>query len=131
MAGCRLLAALNTASEEVAAGRAGPSSRHLKPIVTAVEKVFASAAAVSAAFGLKVPPSPLPTAALPSTYLCCTSASPLHAACVAVPCMLPMEPFLCLAHSTGCEGIQCHGKLPLSQTQHLFPSRTKLRIPTW
>lgn len=52
--GHRLLQALNTASEEVAAGKTGPSPRNLKPIVNPVEKVFASAAAVSAAFGLKV-----------------------------------------------------------------------------
>lgn len=50
----RLQAALNTAADEVAGGKAGPSSKHLKPIVNAVEMVFASAAALSAAFGLKV-----------------------------------------------------------------------------
>ena len=32
----------------------GPSAKHLKPIVTAVEMVFGSAAALSATFGFKV-----------------------------------------------------------------------------
>ncbi|KAK9819719.1 hypothetical protein WJX72_001643 [[Myrmecia] bisecta] len=56
----RLQTAINNAAAEqalVAASvrepRLGPSAKHLKPIVTAVEMVFASAAALSAAFGLK------------------------------------------------------------------------------
>lgn len=45
----------------------GPSAKHLKPIVTAVEMVFGSAAALSATFGFKVPllhnPAPVPLTA--------------------------------------------------------------------
>lgn len=42
----------------------GPSAKHLKPIVTAVEMVFGSAAALSATFGFKV-------LCLHSFFLCC------------------------------------------------------------
>ena len=51
---CRLQSALTLAAEESTSAKGGPSSRHLKPIVHAVEMVFASAAALSAAFGRKV-----------------------------------------------------------------------------
>ena len=50
----RLQSALTLAAEESTSAKGGPSSRHLKPIVHAVEMVFASAAALSAAFGRKV-----------------------------------------------------------------------------
>ena len=55
---CRLQSALTLAAEESTSAKGGPSSRHLKPIVHAVEMVFASAAALSAAFGRKVETSP-------------------------------------------------------------------------
>ena len=51
---CRLQTAIYLAATEASDQKAGPSSRHLKPIVHAVDMVFASAAAMSAAFGHKV-----------------------------------------------------------------------------
>ena len=53
-AGCRLEQAIWQAANEANDHKGGTSSRHLKPIVHAVEMVFASAAALSAAFGRKV-----------------------------------------------------------------------------
>ena len=45
----------NSSSSSTASDRdRGPSAKHLKPIVTAVEMVFGSAAALSATFGFKV-----------------------------------------------------------------------------
>ena len=47
--------AANSSSSSTASDRdRGPSAKHLKPIVTAVEMVFGSAAALSATFGFKV-----------------------------------------------------------------------------
>lgn len=46
--------AISQARAEANDHKGGPSSRHLKPIVHAEEMVFASAAALSAAFGRKV-----------------------------------------------------------------------------
>lgn len=47
--------AANSSSSSIASDRdRGPSAKHLKPIVTAVEMVFGSAAALSATFGFKV-----------------------------------------------------------------------------
>lgn len=55
---CRLQSAVANAAADQAAteveGKGAPSAKHLKPIVNAVEMVFASAAALSATFGLKV-----------------------------------------------------------------------------
>ena len=49
---------INSSSSSTASDRdRGPSAKHLKPIVTAVEMVFGSAAALSATFGFKVLPS--------------------------------------------------------------------------
>ena len=48
-------ASANSSSSSTASDRdRGPSAKHLKPIVTAVEMVFGSAAALSATFGFKV-----------------------------------------------------------------------------
>ena len=60
---CRLQTAIQNVSLEqggAAAFQEGskgnhPSAKHLKPITQAMELVFGSAAAISAAFGLKVP----------------------------------------------------------------------------
>ena len=50
-------ASASTSSSHLAGAAAdrerGPSAKHLKPIVTAVEMVFGSAAALSATFGFK------------------------------------------------------------------------------
>lgn len=47
--------AANSSSSSTGSDRdRGPSAKHLKPIVTAVEMVFGSAAALSATFGFKV-----------------------------------------------------------------------------
>ena len=68
MIACRLREAIQSAAEQASSGSAtssssstaagdrdrGPSAKHLKPIVTAVEMVFGSAAALSATFGFKV-----------------------------------------------------------------------------
>lgn len=49
-------ASANSSSSTGSERDRGPSAKHLKPIVTAVEMVFGSAAALSATFGYKVLP---------------------------------------------------------------------------
>ena len=55
---CRLQTAINNAAEQASTSsgdrRQGAGAKHLKPIQTAVELVFGSAAALSATFGYKV-----------------------------------------------------------------------------
>ncbi len=62
---CRLQTAIENVGLEQSGGSSAfaesskgshPSAKHLKPITQAMELVFGSAAAISAAFGLKVTP---------------------------------------------------------------------------
>ena len=67
----------NSSSSSTASDRdRGPSAKHLKPIVTAVEMVFGSAAALSATFGFKVRPTNLPYCMHPLQHLCDRSTKP-------------------------------------------------------
>ena len=67
----------NSSSSSTASDRdRGPSAKHLKPIVTAVEMVFGSAAALSATFGFKVLPTNFPLCMYPLHHLCDSSTHP-------------------------------------------------------
>jgi len=67
----------NSSSSSTASDRdRGPSAKHLKPIVTAVEMVFGSAAALSATFGFKALPTNFPYCVYPLQHLCDRSTNP-------------------------------------------------------
>ena len=67
----------NSSSSSTASDRdRGPSAKHLKPIVTAVEMVFGSAAALSATFGFKALPTNFPLCSCPLQQFCDNSTKP-------------------------------------------------------